>query len=329
MVAEALGIAACGADAQPFRPAWWCRNRHLQTLWPFFFGRQPRPRYRRERMELPDGDFLDLDWNTVTEPAPVVVVLHGLEGCSQSRYVRGLVHALTARGLRACVMHFRGTSGVPNRLARAYHSGDTADFDFVLTTLHQREPATPFAAVGYSLGGNVLLKWLGERGAEAPLATAAAVSVPFDLAASAQRLEHGLSRIYGRFLLHRLIRSARRKLDLLPIRATQLSALRTIREFDDLVTAPLHGFRNADDYYARASSRPFLRSIAVRTLIVHAADDPFMSPEVIPRADELSPAIEIDLSPHGGHVGFVSGRWPWRARYWLETRVVEFIASEL
>jgi predicted alpha/beta-fold hydrolase len=317
------------STAPAFKPAWWCRSGHLQTLWPFLFRRIPRPRYRRERIELPDGDFLDLDWNPVATPAPVVVILHGLEGNSQSAYARGLVAVLTARGLRACVMHFRGTSGDPNRLARSYHSGDTADFDFVLSTLQGREPCARFAAAGFSLGGNVLLKWLGERGADAPLAAAAAASVPFELAPSAARLEQGLSRIYGEFLLRRLKRSARRKLDKLPISAAQLLALRTIREFDEFVTAPLHGFRGATDYYARSSCRPYLRAISVRTLIVQAADDPFMSPDVIPRTDELSPAIEIDLSPHGGHVGFVSGRWPWQARYWLEKRVVEFIASRL
>jgi predicted alpha/beta-fold hydrolase len=226
-------------------------------------------------------------------------------------------------------MHFRGTSGEPNRLARSYHSGDTADFDFVLSTLRGREPRARFAAAGFSLGGNVLLKWLGERGADAPLTIAVAASVPFELAPSSARLEKGLSRIYGEFLLRRLKRSARRKLDKLPISDARLSALRTIREFDEFVTAPLHGFRDADDYYARSGCRPYLKAITVRTLIVQAEDDPFMSPDVIPQPGELAAAIEIDLPIHGGHVGFVSGAWPWRPTYWLEERIADFIARHL
>lgn len=315
--------------AAPFEPAWWCRSCHLQTLWPFFFRRGLRPALRRERIELPDGDFLDLDWNAVADPVPVVIILHGLEGCSQSHYARGLVQSLTERGLRACVMHYRGTSGEPNRLARAYHSGDTADFDFVLSTLRGREPGTRFAAAGFSLGGSVLLKWLGERGADAPLAIAAAVSVPFDLGSAAARLERGVSRLYGDFLLRRLKHSAGRKRNMLPINAAQLAALRSIREFDEYVTAPLHGFRDADDYYSRASCRPFLKSIGVPTLLVHARDDPFMAADVVPRRHEMSPAIELDLLPHGGHVGFVAGGSPWQPDYWLERRIASFIAGRI
>lgn len=285
---------------------------------------------RTERLDLPDGDFLDLHWTT-NNGQPIVIVLHGLEGCSQSPYVRGLLHALQRIGLRAVVMHFRGCSGTPNRLPRSYHSGDTADLAYLVQTLRQREPRTPLMAVGYSLGGNVLLKWLAEAGAQAPLTGAVAVSVPFVLAQSAKRMNKGFSRVYQ----WKLLKSMRRRIDAklrhmsLNITATNLSSLRSFRQFDDAVTAPLHGFNDADHYYALASCRQYLRTIVVNTLILHARDDPFMTQHVIPTADELSPDVQLELYEAGGHVGFIAGPWPWRARYWLEERIPQYLQQHL
>lgn len=302
----------------------------MQTLWPTVLRRGPYVRLETERLELPDGDFVDLHW-TVGKGGAIVIVLHGLEGCSQSPYARGLLQALHQQGWRAVVMHFRGCSGTPNRLPRSYHSGDTSDLAYLVHTLSVREPCTPLAAVGYSLGGNVLLKWLGETGAGASLSAAVAVSVPFSLAEAAQRINSGFSRLYQ----WKLLRSMRRRIAVklkqmpLPIKTSNLSELRSFRQFDDCVTAPLHGFRNADHYYSVASSRQYLRAIAVDTLILHACDDPFMTPAVVPMRSELSAHVELELYPHGGHVGFIAGHWPWRPHYWLEQRIPAYLEQRL
>lgn len=314
----------------PFKPAWWCRGPHVQTLWPYFVRRPPAVPLRRERIELADGDFIDLDWLITDARGPIVLILHGLEGSSNSKYALGMLHAIAARGWRAAVMHFRGCSGEPNRLSRSYHSGETQDIAEMVDYLKRREPQAELAVVGYSLGGNVLLKWLGEIRGEARISAAAAVSVPFVLAESAARMACGFSQVYQRGLVQRLKRSIgiKQRRMTLPVR-TDLSGIRSFRDFDEHVTAPLHGFAGADDYYARASSRQYLKHIAVPTLLVHSRDDPFMTPAAIPQRQELSAAVELELSEHGGHVGFVAGRWPWRARYWLEQRIPEFLAQKL
>lgn len=312
-----------------FTPAWWCRGPHLQTLWSSAFRRPPAIDLRRERLELPDGDFLDLDWTTGTR-GPIVLVLHGLEGSSRSKYARGLLRRVAARGWRGVLMHFRGCSGEPNRLVRSYHSGETSDLARVVAYLRAHEPETPLAAVGFSLGGNALLKWLGETGRRAPLAAAVAVSVPLLLARAADRLEIGFSRLYQWHLLRSLKRSVRikRQRVALPLRA-DVATLNSFWEFDEHVTAPLHGFRGADHYYAESSSKPYLRRIAVPTLLIQARDDPFLWPDVLPTPEELSASVTLEVPDHGGHVGFVAGRLPWRARYWLEERIPEYLENFL
>ena len=311
-----------------FRPAWWLPGPHLQTLWPNLVRVKPCQALRRERLELPDGDFLDLDWTRPTD-GPLVLVLHGLEGSIDSHYAAGLLRVLSEAGFEAVLMHFRGCSGEPNRLARSYHSGETGDLAQVLRLLGERFPERPMAAVGYSLGGNVLLKWLGESGGAAGVQQAVAVSVPFDLGRCADRLGQGFSRVYQAHLLKRLKRSAQRKFRELesPVDLSGIGRAQSFREFDDCATAPLHGFSSAEDYYQRCSSRPFLHRIRVPTLILHAADDPFMSSEVVPGEEDLSEAVTLELSDRGGHVGFVSGRVPLCGHYWLETRIVEHLAT--
>ncbi len=309
----------------PYRPAWWCRGAHCQTLWPFLFRRAPRVPLKRERLELPDGDFLDLDW-TDNDSGPIVVILHGLEGSSKSQYARGILAAVQARGWRGVLMHFRGCSGEPNRLARGYHSGETGDLAFVLERLRGQ---APLAVVGYSLGGNVLLKYLGETGNRAPLAAAVAVSVPYRLADSARQLDSGFSRVYQWNLVRRMRASLERKRRLarLPLAITDPARLRTFYEFDEHVTAPLHGFRGADHYYAESSSRQYLKTISIPTLLIHAKDDPFMTADTAPAHGELSTTTRLELYPHGGHVGFVAGRYPWHACYWLEDRIPKFLGA--
>ena len=309
-------------NVEPFHPAWWCRNPHWQTLWPHAFRRRPHTPLEHERLELPDGDFLDLAWNLDAD-GPLVLVLHGLEGSLRSHYAAGLVDSLHRAGYRVGFMHFRNCSGEPNRLPRSYHSGDTTDLQDVVAHATARTGAPPFAAVGFSLGGNVLLKWLGERGADAPLTTAVAVSVPFLLGEAANRMERGWSRLYQAHLVGRLRRSYLRKFAHAPSPLrVDVGRLRTFRQFDDQVTAPLHGFAGVDDYYGRSSSRQFLARIRVPTMIVHARDDPFMWPRTIPSASELSESVRLEVTENGGHVGFVAGRWPWRPRWWLDGRIV-------
>lgn len=321
---------ADAAAARRFRPAWWLPGPHSQTLWPVLFRRRGKLRLVRERVELPDGDFLDLDWNGAARSgAPLVLVLHGLEGSSESPYARGLLAAFRRAGWPAAVMHFRGCGGEPNRLARCYHSGETGDLAWVVGELGRRFPGRPLFAAGVSLGGNVLLKWLGELGSGAPLAGAAAVSVPFDLGRCADRMERGFSKVYRRRLVGELRRKVRVKFgawDESPIDLSKLSGWRTFREFDENVTSPLHGFEGAEDYYRKASSGPFVARVRIPTLIVQAEDDPFAPGSILPA---LSPTVRLEASPRGGHAGFVAGLVPGRPRYWLEERIPAFFEEAL
>ena len=312
-----------------FRAAWWLSSPHLQTVWPSLFRPRFEVSFERERLELEDGDFIDLDWTT-RPGGPRLLVLHGLEGCSQSHYVKGLSAAMHGMGWRVITMHYRGCSGEPNRLSRAYHSGETGDLWRVVRELRRREAHTPLCVAGYSLGGNVVLKWLGERGAEAEVDAAVAVSVPFLLDLAAARLTRGLSRLYQWYLLRLMRRKLLEKFrrwERPPVDISRHRSWRTMSAFDDAVTAPLHGFRGARDYYRCASARPYLGAIAVPTLILHARDDPLMSEAVIPDPEELSESTTLELSERGGHVGFIGGSSPAKAEYWLERRIPEYLSG--
>jgi predicted alpha/beta-fold hydrolase len=320
--------------AQPFKPAWWLRNSHLQTLWPAVIRKRQlkfNVELERERFELPDGDFLDLDWINKDAEGPVILVLHGFEGSVNSHYAKGMLNTIHKHGWRGVFMHFRGCSGEHNRLSRSYHSGDTSDLAYLVDTLQRREAHTPFAAIGYSLGGNVLLKWLGETGALNPLKAAIAVSVPFELKKAAKRIDHGFSRFYQWYFLRCLRARLQRKFVAVPspIDPVFLDEVATLRDFDNAYTAPLYGYRDAEEYYEAASSRPYLRFIQVPTLLLHAKDDPFMTADVIPTASELSSSTQLEVADHGGHVGFVSGNLPWRPVYWLEERTPLFFQEFL
>ncbi|WKE65210.1 hydrolase [Gallaecimonas kandeliae] len=315
-----------------FSPALGLGNCHAQTVFPTLHRSKPWVATRSEWLDTPDGDRLALctPRPLADDPErPLVLVLHGLEGSVNSPYVQGLMTALLARNFQVAVMHFRGCGGVPNKLPRAYHSGDSADPRWLAALLKARFPATKLMAVGYSLGGNVLLKWLGEDGDASQLAAAVAVSAPMDLAASSRRIRQGLSRFYQRHLLKSLRESLERKTQD-PALAGALPNLhdpalfRDFQHFDDAFTAPLHGFAGVQDYYSRASSKPLLGAIARPTLILHAEDDPFICPSAIPHEAELSSDVRLELSRQGGHVGFVSGSL-WRPRYWLEERIPDFL----
>lgn len=311
---------------RPFTAPLWARNPHCQTLLGALTDRTRRAPLVRERVRLADGDFIDLDWLAApTSEGPTILILHGLEGSSRSPYIHRLLATCQARRWRAVVMHFRGCSGEPNRLARGYHGGETGDLDSIIGVLRHKSPQG-LCVIGYSLGGSVLLKWLGEKGCDAGLLAAAAVSVPFSLESAAKRLNRGFSRLYQWVLLRWLKRSIRRKAACLGHTPPPLHALTHFRAFDDAVTAPLHGFADASDYYQKASCRPYLRKITVPTLLIHAADDPFFLSTNLPEPDELSPAIQFELSTHGGHVGFISGGWPWAPRFWLDARLGRFLS---
>ncbi len=311
-----------------FKPAWWLANPHAQTMYATLLRKISLPYMRFERLELSDGDFIDLAWidGGLSVEAPLVILLHGLGGNYRSQYIQAQIVRYKRMGWRAVVVHLRGASDEPNRMLRAYHLGDTADFNFFLHRLHEREPHTRKMGVGFSLGGSVLLKWLGEHSTQQILSAAVAVSVPFQPGLGADRLNQGFSRIYQNYLLKRLHQHFLRKMQDKPD-AQFLQTLQTCRcfwTFDDRITAPLNGFENVHEYYRVASAKAYLCKIATPTLIIHALDDPFMTPEAVPNPEELAPSVTLELSQQGGHVGFVgSTKWG-RPKYWLDDRITEF-----
>ncbi|MCZ6802765.1 MAG: hydrolase [Proteobacteria bacterium] len=314
-----------------FIPAWWCHHRHLQTLYPALFRKPPALTLKNEQLELPDGDFIDLSWTEEKQASPIVILLHGLEGSKNSPYAKGILKTIQDIGWQGVLMHFRGCSGRHNRLDRSYHSGETGDLDALIQTLRTRHPDRKIAAIGVSLGGNVLLKYLGEQGNDCKLTAAMAISVPFDLADGARALNKGFSKIYQRHLIKRLCKKMRDKFKdkPAPIDIDKLGEWTNFYLFDHNVTAPLHGFSSADDYYTKSSSKQFLKDITTPTLILHSKDDPFMTQSSIPTEEELSSNVTLELTEHGGHVGFVSGESPFSTRYWIEKRLVEFFKDRI
>ncbi|MBV9110002.1 MAG: alpha/beta fold hydrolase [Gemmatimonadetes bacterium] len=322
----------------PFRPAWWLPGAHAQTVAGHYVRPRTGVRYRRERIDTPDGDFLDLDWAEVPgrpappPDAPLVVVLHGLEGSANSAYVLEISRMLWDRGIRAVAMNFRSCSGEPNRLPRFYHAGETGDLAHVLDLLASRHPGVAIGGAGFSLGANVLLKYLGETGDASRVRAAAAVSIPFDLAAGADYLNASVTgRLYTGAFVRPLQEKFRVKRHLLGDACDERRALsaRSFREFDDAVTARLHGFAGVDDYYGRSSSGQFLPRIRVPTLLAHATDDPFVPASAIPRdAIDANPWLVPAIVEHGGHVGFIAGP-PWKPEFWAESEAARFLAGEL
>ena len=314
----------------PYRAPGWLPGGHAQTIWPLLI-KGPLPRYRRERWDTPDGDFIDLDWVDAAGSSPCVVLFHGLEGSSRSHYARRLMHAVQQRGWHGVVVHFRGCSGEPNRLPRAYHSGDSQEIDWILRRLHTQGFPALFVA-GVSLGGNALLKWLAEQGhaASRVINAAAAVSAPLDLAAANLALSSGFNLVYARHFLRTLVPAARAKDRRFPgcIDMARAQAARTMGEFDDAVTAPLHGFLGVDDYYAQSSAGPLLARIETPALLLHAANDPFLPAAALPHPDDLPAAVTLEIHRHGGHVGFVHGSPPGRID-WLPQRLLAHFAAHL
>lgn len=286
----------------------------------------------RARWTTPDGDFLDIDFVDGPIGSPQLLVLHGLEGSSERGYVRGLLALAMERGWRGVALNFRSCSGQLNRAARLYHSGETGDLDWLVGELVKRDPGAPILPVGISLGGNVLLKWLGEEGDRAAdeVRSAVAISVPFDLAASATKMSRGLGRLYTRLFLRSLkpkaLAKARQYPDLLDWQAIRRA--RNWRQYDHVATAPLHGFESAEDYWGRSSSIHYLERIRRPTLLISARDDPFIPASCLPEdAVDRSRWLQAEFTRRGGHAGFVGGGAPWRAIYWAERRAIEFLSD--
>lgn len=324
-----------------FKPAWWLKNPHLQTLYPALFRKTyHHAKVTRERISTPDNDFIDIDCCGEDREQPLIILLHGLTGSSQSGYINGLQLALDKNGFRSISLNFRGCSGESNNLARCYHSGETEDIHFLYHTLRQREPDTSIAIVGFSLGGNVLLKWLGEQGNNISLFAACAISVPLVLSECATKLDSGFSRVYRYSLIRELKQYINFKYEHLTqtgrhqeaLKISELGSLSKIKSFwqyDDQVVAKLHGYKSANDYYQKSSSRYFLNNIAISTLVIQSHDDPFMTEEVIPNQAELSSKVELELTQGGGHVGFICGVNPFKPEYWLDLRIPEFLKQQL
>jgi len=319
-----------------YRPAWWVPGAHAQTMWGKFFRRRELFGARVERWDTPDGDFVDVHRLDGPEGAPRLFILHGLEGTIRSHYVTGFLGEAKRRGWGADLLIFRGCGDEPNRQPRFYHSGETGDLAFALDRVLAEHPRSPIVVAGVSLGGNVLLKFLGEQGDKLSprVRSAAAISVPFDLEKGARKIATGFSRVYDRHFLRTLREKARAKLLAYPglFDAGRLERAESIYEFDDAVTAPVHGFADAHDYYTRSSSLPWLQRIRRPTFLLSAVDDPFLPAAVLDdvrRVARDNPALTLEFTAHGGHVGFVAGLWPWSVSYYGERRVCEFLAQSL
>ncbi len=318
-----------------FKPSFCLRNRHIQTLFPALFRKQNQPKTQVEVFELEDGDFVDCYWhkNIPQDNKDIVILFHGLEGSYKSSYIKGIMVALESAGFHSVLMHFRGCSGRQNRLPRAYHSGDTADAKAYIESLAIKHSHSKLHAIGYSLGGNMLLKLLGEWKENSPLQSAISISAPMQLDISAATIDSGFAKIYQKHLLKHLKNSLLEKYakhdmkNIIGISKKEVQNIATIRDFDNLYTAKIHGFKTAENYYKLSSAKQYLKHIKTKTLILHALDDPFMTNEILPTKKELSSHIELQVERYGGHVGFVSGTI-FNPTYWLEKRIVDFLTNQ-
>ncbi|OBU09571.1 hydrolase [Photobacterium aquimaris] len=318
---------------QPFTAALGLKNPHLQTLLPRFVRRQPLFTPVTQRLITPDDDFLDIAWtqNPTDGNKPLMVLFHGLEGSFDSPYANGLLYAAKQQGWLGVMMHFRGCSGELNRQPRGYHSGEINDARFFITWLREQFPLRPLIAVGVSLGGNMLINYLAKYGDDSEIIAAQAISPPLNLASCSARIQQGFSKIYQRYLLNSMKRTMAQRITLhqhkMPISHQQLDAINTVWQFDQYITAPLHGFIDADDYYQRCSGLTQLSHITTPLRIIHAKDDPFMTASVIP-SQPLPSNIDYNLYQQGGHVGFVSGSIL-KPTFWLEHTVPEWFHHQL
>ncbi|MBA1433312.1 MAG: hydrolase [Epsilonproteobacteria bacterium] len=315
------------------QPSLTLKNRHVQTLYASLFRKLPKLSIQVETFTLSDGDFIEAYWHKITKhtnTTPIVILFHGLAGSFASPYIQGAMQAaLSHAGFSSVVMHFRGCFGKENREARSYHSGDTQDALEFITAVKEHHPHAKLFAVGYSLGANMLLKLLGETKEKNLLDAAVAVSAPMLLDVCANRMNRGFSKFYQHILLKDLRLMLDKKYDrhnmqqLLGLERKDIKNLKSFWRFDEAYTAKINGFASAKDYYQKSSAKAYLKDIRTPTLIIHAKDDPFMTPEVIPKQEEVSDKVVLEILEHGGHVGFISGSF-FKPDYWLEKRVVQY-----
>jgi len=311
-------------DKVQFTPPWWLRNNHVQSCFPYFFRPKSMAVLRWEEVKLPDGDFLDLAWAGPSH-APLILLLHGLEGSVFSHYIQAMLDLLVENGYQVVTMHLRGCSGRLNRKAKTYHGGDNGDLGCVMDIISKRFPKQQISAVGFSLGGNVLLQYLAKQCAP-QIKNIVSVSTPFDLKKCAKRTDG--------FYLWNMLRSMKRKVFekiskgiSMPISEEEINNIKTLDQFDELLTIPLNNFYNEKEYYQEVSSRYVLHKIKKPTLLLHALDDPLVPEECIPKQSELSKSINLEVSAQGGHIGFIHGDVPWRPMYWLGERVLSFLKN--
>ncbi|MGE5469843.1 MAG: YheT family hydrolase [Bacteroidota bacterium] len=316
--------------AHPYRAPTWLPGGHAQTLWPLLIKPQPL-KLRRERWTTPDSDFIDVDHLDGPPDSPLLVLFHGLEGSSRSHYAISTARACRKAGWRLVLPHFRGCSGELNHRPRAYHSGDSAEIDWILRRLHGENGGRRLHATGISLGGNALLKWAGEQGEKAceVVSGVAAICAPLDLAGCGHHLAHGFNRVYTRHFLQTLKTVAAARLARFPglFDGARMARASNLYQFDDAVTGPVHGFAGADDYWQRSSAKPWLKSIAVPALALNPKNDPFLPARYLPTAREVSPSVRLEQPTEGGHVGFVGGGFPGNLD-WLPQRLLHFFLFE-
>lgn len=318
-----------------FRAPAWAKNRHVQTIWPRFVQKRKPLDYTMERLTLPDDDFVDVAWGPKPkEPTGVITLFHGLEGSIRSHYANDMIATLSNFGWQVVMMHYRGCSGVPNLKPRAYHSGETEDPSFFLDWIQDKFPQLPKVAIGFSLGGNMLLKLLGENPAQKWLQGAISISAPLKLAECAKSVNQGFSRVYQKYLLTSMKNTLKKKMGfidyrrLIQLTEEDVDNMTCFSDFDNKITAPLHGFKDAQDYYEKCSAYHYLSAIHCPTLVLHSIDDPFMNPMVVPKEEHLARNVTMELSSKGGHVGFMYGsmRSP---KIWLHERVQQFVSEFL
>ncbi|MDF1876326.1 hydrolase [Sulfurimonas sp. SAG-AH-194-L11] len=319
-----------------FSPSLLLKNRHIQTSYSTIFRKSISLEFKVQKFKLNDGDFLEAYWHytsSTTQNTPLVILFHGLTGSFESPYIQGIMQELSNNGFNSVLMHFRGCATQENLLPRSYHSGETHDALEFIQSLHAESPQRKLYGVGYSLGANMLLKLLGEVQEKSLLCRVVAVSPPMQLDICARTMNRGFAKYYQYRLLKDLKKALDKKYDkhdmqkLLNFKRTHIKKLNTFWKYDDTFTAPIHGFNSADEYYEKCSSKQFLKDIRTPTLIIHSEDDPFMTPEVIPKQEELSNSIQLQITQRGGHVGFVGGSLL-HPEYWLEKRIVEYFKEK-
>ncbi|PHQ82382.1 MAG: hydrolase [Coxiella sp. (in: Bacteria)] len=311
-----------------FQPPWWLRNKHVQSIYASVIKSRSTIDLNWEEFTLSDGDFIDIAWaGPAPSNAPILVLLHGLEGSAYSHYIQEMLDLFVQHDWRIAVMHFRSCSGRLNRHEKLYNAEETRDVKEVMDHIAQRFPGCPMFAMGFSLGGNVLMRYLAQNSV-CPVQAGIAVSMPFELAKSADFLVP--------FYQHVLLRSLKKKIEAkimlgmeMPIDLKSIKFISSLRRFDAMITTPMFGYASVDDYYEKASSRPLLKQIEHPALILHAMDDPFVPADSVPDVTELSPSIQFEISQHGGHMGFIKGGLPWKPSYWFAQRVVSFFERHM